>query len=197
MQECQHVKADGNTCRSPRLKDSRFCYFHTAARDRVRRQRIAAEHKLPLQVPILEDRATVQLAIGDVVNALLADRIDQRRAALVLYGLQTASTNLRDLALAQTTHAYRDYSPELDPAIPALDPQLVPAHEPDPTAPAADAKRLPPKKPVQRVPKQKHWGDELIKILKKADQNRPKEEPPRSSGSTRPEVFPLRPPASV
>ena len=92
--ECQHVLANGSTCHAPRLRDSQFCYFHVAARDRVRRQRLAAEKKLPLQVPVLEDANTIQLALGDVVNAMLADRIDPRKAALTLYALQTASANL-------------------------------------------------------------------------------------------------------
>ncbi|ABF40119.1 hypothetical protein Acid345_1116 [Candidatus Koribacter versatilis Ellin345] len=119
--ECIHIKADGTTCSAIALRDEDFCYFHVASRDRVRRQRVAAERKLPLQLPVLEDRATVQLAIGDVLNALLCDRIDPRRAALVLYGLQTAAGNIGSLHFTEGNgESFFEYTPEFDAGLPEL-----------------------------------------------------------------------------
>jgi hypothetical protein len=154
MKHCEHIKADGNICQSPKLKNEKFCYFHVAARDRVRRQRLAAERKLPLQVPILEDRNTIQLALGDVVNALLADRIDHRKAALVLYALQTAAANARDLQFESDQNWYDVYRPELDAALPAIEP-AAPAPAKKPAAGQviekihASLEKLPPKKSAQ------------------------------------------------
>ncbi len=120
-EECKHIKADGTTCKAIALRNEVFCYFHLATRDRVRRQRVATERKLPLQLPVLEDRAAVQLAIGDVINAVLSDRIDQRRAALVLYGLQTAAGNIGNFAFTKGTGStFLDYLPKYDPGLPEL-----------------------------------------------------------------------------
>ena len=134
MKHCSHIKADGNICQAPNLKGKDYCYFHTAARDRIRRQRQAAERNLPLQLPVLEDRHTIQLALGDVVNALLTDRIDPRKASLILYALQTASANAKgDLEFVSDKNWYNHYSPEYDAALPEL----------------PDENEAPPKKPAQ------------------------------------------------
>lgn len=44
-------------------------------------------------LPLLEDRESVQVAISLVVSAIARNRIDSRRAAAILYGLQLASNN--------------------------------------------------------------------------------------------------------
>lgn len=121
MHECAHVKADGNTCRSAALRDHDFCYFHLAARDRIRRQRVAAHRKLPLQIPILEDHETIQLAITDVVNAMLSDRIDYKKAALALYALQTAAVNVKRTHFDDLDNNFEDYKPENDSGLPEID----------------------------------------------------------------------------
>src|SRR5664280_3377733 len=92
---CNHIKADGNVCESPALNDEDYCFFHRESRERIKRQRRAARRKQPFQLPVLEDAAAIQLAIGDVLNALLAGQIDHKTAGLVLYGLQTAAGNVR------------------------------------------------------------------------------------------------------
>lgn len=150
-QECHHVLASGETCRAPRVKNERYCYFHVSARDRVRRQRLAAQRKLPVQVPVLEDAMTIQLALGDVINAMLADRIDMRKAALTLYALQTASANLKNLPRAVQT--YKEYTPELSTCVPETEP-VEP--ETEASAPAEQSPaRIPHKKPVQKVEAQR------------------------------------------
>lgn len=95
VQLCNHVKANGKCCASPALKDEPYCYFHRASRERTKRLRRAARLQLPFQLPVLEDMQTIQLAIGDVLNALLAGLIDHKTAGLLLYGLQTAAGNAR------------------------------------------------------------------------------------------------------
>ncbi len=100
---CNHVKSNGRFCGSPALANDAYCYYHRSSRERTKRQlRHARRHK-PLQLPLLEDRESIQIAIGDVLNAILADRIDTRKAGLLLYGLQTAASNARDLDLELTS----------------------------------------------------------------------------------------------
>lgn len=130
--ECQHVLPTGNTCHAPRLRNQRFCYFHFAARDRVRRQRLAAERKLPLQIPaLLESHVSVQYALSDVVNALLTDRIDNKKAALCLYALQTASANLKHIG-SWAPENYDEYQPDLDPTLPDIGEEVVRTDVPEP-----------------------------------------------------------------
>jgi hypothetical protein len=42
----------------------------------------------------LEDRASIQLSIAEVLSRLAANDLDPKRAGLLLYGLQIASCNL-------------------------------------------------------------------------------------------------------
>ena len=48
-----------------------------------------------LQLPTLEDANSIQMAVMQVMEALLRDQIDNKLAGLLLYGLQIASSNLQ------------------------------------------------------------------------------------------------------
>jgi hypothetical protein len=50
-----------------------------------------------LDLPSLEDPVSIQLALIDVAQALAANRIDTKRAGLLLYALQVASANTRQM----------------------------------------------------------------------------------------------------
>ncbi len=93
---CDHLKEDGIYCSSPALRDQRFCYFHLNAR--ARRVQ-AAGHRLHaepcrFQMPVLDNMHAVQAGIQQVVDALADNSIQNRRAALLLYAMQQAATNL-------------------------------------------------------------------------------------------------------
>jgi len=47
-----------------------------------------------LELPPLEDGNSIQIALMQVIDAILQNRLDSKRAGLVLYALQTASSNL-------------------------------------------------------------------------------------------------------
>lgn len=49
----------------------------------------------PFNLPPIEDAASIQLALIEVAQALAANRIEPRRAGLLLYALQVASTNAK------------------------------------------------------------------------------------------------------
>jgi hypothetical protein len=92
---CQHVKVNGTQCGSPALRSRRHCFFH----DRIRQEqaKIAASASGPRQfeLPLLEDANSVQVALMKVIQMLASGTLDHKTAGLILYALQTASTNLR------------------------------------------------------------------------------------------------------
>ena len=51
----------------------------------------------PLDFPPLEDTASIQLALIDVLQALAANQLEPKRAGLLLYGLQVASANVQKM----------------------------------------------------------------------------------------------------
>jgi hypothetical protein len=95
--KCRHIHAAGHRCGSPCLRGEHFCYFHHLShrplkiRDGVTPQPADTVFTLPH----IEDHSGIHLALADVL-ARIADRtVDPKRAGLLLYGLNTASLNLR------------------------------------------------------------------------------------------------------
>ncbi len=109
---CQHIKVNGIQCGSPALKRRKFCYFH----DRWQQRRIqiganqARRARYSLDLPILEDANSVQVALMQGLRLLLTHQIDHKTASLLFYALQTASSNL-----AQTDFAPRPQEVVIDP----------------------------------------------------------------------------------
>jgi hypothetical protein len=87
VQNCFYIKADGRRCGSPALHDRNFCYFHY----QVNRPRAT--------VPPLENADAIQVALTDLARAVLAETMDLKRAKVLTYILQTASSNLRRVQL--------------------------------------------------------------------------------------------------
>lgn len=93
---CQHLKVNGTQCGSPALRRNRFCFFHKRFQDET--IRLAADRKrrpATFVLPVLEDANSVQVALMQIMRLLAAQQIDPKIASLLLYALQTASTNLR------------------------------------------------------------------------------------------------------
>src|SRR4051812_2653488 len=83
---CSHTKVNGEQCQSPAMRGKSRCYYHRLAPK--------PDEKLEL-LPMLEDGDAIQVALMHVTHALINNTIETRRAALILYALQTASANLR------------------------------------------------------------------------------------------------------
>ncbi len=101
IRHCEHVKSNGNFCGSPAMRDRNYCFFHlNHIGQRLRLERYAAHglQRPPIELPLLEDAASIQLALMQVTEALLHGTLDAKRGGLVLYALQTASSNLRNMA---------------------------------------------------------------------------------------------------
>lgn len=57
----------------------------------------ASPENTPLALPPIEDSASIQLALIDILQALAANQLDPKRAGLLLYGLQVASSNAKNV----------------------------------------------------------------------------------------------------
>lgn len=55
------------------------------------------EETIPLQLTAAEDSASIQLALIEVLQSLAAHQLDPKRAGLLLYGLQVASANAKNV----------------------------------------------------------------------------------------------------
>ena len=93
---CQHLKINGTQCGSPALRRNQFCYFHKKWHDNrvVLNGTRARSARVALDLPVLEDANSIQVALMQVMRLILGGQIDSKAAGLLLYALQTASSNL-------------------------------------------------------------------------------------------------------
>ncbi len=97
-QECRHIMPSGRKCHSPAMRSKAYCYYHLRAHERIGRANhaLATTGDAPIEMPFLEDRGAVQIALSEVVSALASHRIDFKRASLLIYALQVASSNAKN-----------------------------------------------------------------------------------------------------
>ena len=93
---CQHIKVNGTQCGSPALRRNRLCYFHKSWQQSriVLNANRARRAPAVFDLPLLEDANSIQVALMQVMRLILSGQIDAKNAGLLLYALQTASTNL-------------------------------------------------------------------------------------------------------
>jgi hypothetical protein len=87
--QCRHIFTAGHRCGSPSLRNEHFCYYHHTTRKAAPKVRPLAPFEFELPIP--EDRAAIQQALGEVLHRIATNQIDSRRAGLLLYGLQIAA----------------------------------------------------------------------------------------------------------
>jgi hypothetical protein len=94
---CQHIKVNGTQCGSPALRRNRFCFFHKRFQDEQIKLSTERTRRAPatFTLPVLEDANSIQISLMQVMRLLLSRQIEHKTASLLLYALQTASTNLR------------------------------------------------------------------------------------------------------
>jgi len=88
----QRFRRNGQQCKAPAMKESDRCYKHQEQADIERRRR--EQYTLP---PLV-DLKTIQREIGNVMQALLEDRIDEDYAGELLQKLENASIKLRPMS---------------------------------------------------------------------------------------------------
>ena len=84
--QCTHIKLNGLRCGSPALRGRALCYFHHRTRERH-----------DSYMPFPEDGNSIQFALMQVIRAVMDDRMDLKKAALLLYALQIATVNLKHM----------------------------------------------------------------------------------------------------
>ena len=91
---CTHIKEDGTYCGSPALVNRRYCFFHLNFRGRRLRRAQARRHNQPyrLQLPALENLHAIQVAIGEILEAMADGQLDPKAGGIMLYGIQQATT---------------------------------------------------------------------------------------------------------
>jgi hypothetical protein len=94
---CQHVKLNGTQCGSPALRRKRHCHFHHRMQDGRKRYGQGEVSPRPMySMSLLEDANSVQVALMQVLELLACGQMEPRVAGLMLYGLQIASSNLKN-----------------------------------------------------------------------------------------------------
>ena len=101
---CRHIRTNGTQCKSAAITGSFHCYYHQLTyrrhagyrqTDATRGYLVRGQH---IELAAIEDRASIQLAISLVINALATGQIEIKRATAILYGLQIASSNAATLS---------------------------------------------------------------------------------------------------
>lgn len=99
IRRCRHIKTSGAQCGSPALKRKEFCFYHeqnqtVPATIYLEGEREPDDH---IMIPPLEDAHAVQTVVRHVIQLMMARKIDRKGAGLMLYALQIASGNLKQM----------------------------------------------------------------------------------------------------
>lgn len=86
---CTHIKVNGTRCGSPALRGEVFCYFHQRMIRGVRTPTKSRLHPIAL----IENEEGIQASLMEIINALVRNTIDFRRAQLILRALHIAVKN--------------------------------------------------------------------------------------------------------
>ncbi len=86
---CSHIKVNGVRCASPAMYSQAFCYFHQRM---IRGVKIPPESRIH-HMALIEDSESIQASLMEVINALVRDTIDIKRAQLILRALYIAVRN--------------------------------------------------------------------------------------------------------
>jgi hypothetical protein len=150
---CEHIKDNGERCRAIALRGRQFCYFHS----RVHRPK-TLPGKSGYRLSALDTSHSMQVTIAHVLQSLLDDTIDPRKANVLLRGLALANRNINQQLPEKLSHrieltgSMQDFlaeEPVKSNESPAIESDPLPA--PDPTSDdlsvPSDEFDLPPRKP--------------------------------------------------
>src|SRR6185437_13041583 len=95
-QQCHFYMAPtGQRCGSPALKGDYYCYHHHLKNAKRTQQRVLIDPEVTrMELPPIEDRASIFVALAAVVHRLAGNTIDTRRAGQMIYALQVALQSL-------------------------------------------------------------------------------------------------------
>ena len=79
---CAHMKADGENCAGPALRGEQYCRFHTQS------------YTVMDELPVLEDRRSLQLAFSQLARATASAKISPSQATVLMQILDKAGRYL-------------------------------------------------------------------------------------------------------
>ncbi len=86
-----HPGSNRPALRAPALKGEYYCYHHHIKHANRNSRRILIDPEITcMEIPPIEDRASIFYALAAVVHRLAENTIDTRRAGQMIYGLQAA-----------------------------------------------------------------------------------------------------------
>jgi hypothetical protein len=94
--QCRHTMPEGERCGSPAMNGEKFCYHHHQTRRPIADARQRQARRNAFAMPTPNSRAEIQDSLGRIIDRVAGNDIDLRRAGLLLYALQLASTNLTE-----------------------------------------------------------------------------------------------------
>jgi hypothetical protein len=97
---CFHTFHNGSFCDEVAMAGQRYCRWHSTAADRLARRVKASKRRTKeairdLLIPMIEDVYSHQIAVQEVMDAIIDGRLVDNRAAHLLYALQLAQNNIR------------------------------------------------------------------------------------------------------
>jgi hypothetical protein len=140
--QCRHTLPEGRRCGSPAMRGEKFCYYHHETRKPVADPQRRQARRNCFHIAPPRTRAAIQDSIGEIVARLAYNEIHPRRAGLLLYALQIATTNIKDHQASQQPTA-KDSAPEQcqaesnDPAQDTFDAEVFPRTPVTPESAAA------------------------------------------------------------
>lgn len=114
--QCRHLRANGVQCRAHRVWKEDYCFFHLHHRTPHGMPRRGEEPPPPpppsgIEIPLLEDLSSIQIALGRVLTALSQGKISANDARAYISGLRLAAQNVKhkDFAPSHSVEAYIQY----------------------------------------------------------------------------------------
>jgi hypothetical protein len=92
---CQQIKLDGEPCRCAALRGKKFCYYHLHSGPPPKDvSNPGVIPQVQFHLPLLDDATSIQATISLVCEHLLHRRLEPKKAGILLYAMQVASSNL-------------------------------------------------------------------------------------------------------
>jgi hypothetical protein len=89
--QCRYLKPDGVRCIKPALNNEFYCFHHGRDRRHTRNTRFSPAI---IQIPLLDNRAAIQVVLTDIARGLAAGTLDLRTAHAMTHVLRLASLQL-------------------------------------------------------------------------------------------------------
>ena len=141
---CTHIKVTGVRCQAPALRGEQFCYFHQHAHRGVRRPAHSRLHPIAL----IESEEAIQASLMEVINGLIRNTLDVKRAELIIRALHIAVKNARHTRFDSNVYPkVREVPQYAEPQTDNVDAAAIAADEYLPAVAAVPYKPVDPRDP--------------------------------------------------